>query len=109
MAKLLKEAQPVSSPAGKHADTAGEFQTTLVPAAGAACSLELIDFLLHNKKWWLTPIILALLASGRWCCLQGRGRRRLSTRCSKSECVVSARSTVGRSAASLPATNSRET
>ena len=22
---------------------------------------EFIDFLLHNKKWWLTPIILVLL------------------------------------------------
>ena len=25
---------------------------------------EFIDFLLHNKKWWLTPIILVLLAVG---------------------------------------------
>ena len=23
--------------------------------------VEFIDFLLHNKKWWLTPIILVLL------------------------------------------------
>ena len=23
--------------------------------------LEFTDFLLHNKKWWLTPIILVLL------------------------------------------------
>jgi hypothetical protein len=22
---------------------------------------EFIDFLMHNKKWWLTPIILVLL------------------------------------------------
>ena len=22
---------------------------------------EFLDFLLHNKKWWLTPIILVLL------------------------------------------------
>ena len=22
---------------------------------------EFVDFLLHNKKWWLTPIILVLL------------------------------------------------
>jgi hypothetical protein len=22
---------------------------------------EFIDFLIHNKKWWLTPIILVLL------------------------------------------------
>jgi hypothetical protein len=26
--------------------------------------LELIDFLKHNKKWWLTPIILVLFLFG---------------------------------------------
>jgi hypothetical protein len=25
---------------------------------------EFLDFLLHNKKWWLTPIILVLLLVG---------------------------------------------
>jgi hypothetical protein len=25
---------------------------------------ELLDFLLNNKKWWLTPIVLALLLVG---------------------------------------------
>ena len=25
---------------------------------------ELVDFLTHNKKWWLTPIILVLLLLG---------------------------------------------
>jgi hypothetical protein len=25
---------------------------------------EFLDFLLHNKKWWLTPIILVLLLLG---------------------------------------------
>lgn len=25
---------------------------------------EFMDFLLHNKKWWLTPIILVLLLAG---------------------------------------------
>ena len=25
---------------------------------------EFCDFLLHNKKWWLTPIILVLLVVG---------------------------------------------
>ena len=25
---------------------------------------EFVDFLLHNKKWWLTPIILVLLMVG---------------------------------------------
>ena len=26
--------------------------------------MEFVDFLLHNKKWWLTPIILVLLILG---------------------------------------------
>jgi ABC-type microcin C transport system permease subunit YejE len=25
---------------------------------------ELVDFLRHNKKWWLTPIVVALLLLG---------------------------------------------
>ena len=25
---------------------------------------ELVDFLLNNKKWWMTPIILSLLLVG---------------------------------------------
>ena len=25
---------------------------------------EFVDFLLHNKKWWLTPIIIVLLLLG---------------------------------------------
>ncbi|MHC5035991.1 MAG: DUF5989 family protein [Planctomycetota bacterium] len=25
---------------------------------------EFLDFLLHNKKWWLTPILLVLLLVG---------------------------------------------
>jgi hypothetical protein len=25
---------------------------------------EFVDFLLHNKKWWLTPIIFVLLILG---------------------------------------------
>jgi len=24
-------------------------------------SVEFLDFLIHNKKWWLTPIIIILL------------------------------------------------
>ncbi len=32
---------------------------------------EFCDFLLHNKKWWLTPIILVLLAMGVLIMLSG--------------------------------------
>jgi len=32
------------------------------PQAGLVA--EFVEFLLHNKKWWLTPIILILLLVG---------------------------------------------
>ena len=32
---------------------------------------EFLDFLLHNKKWWLTPIILTLLLIGVLVVLSG--------------------------------------
>lgn len=34
---------------------------------------EFGDFLLHNKKWWLTPIILVLLLFGLLIILAGSG------------------------------------
>ncbi len=34
---------------------------------------EFVDFLLHNKKWWLTPIILVLLGVGILVWLGGTG------------------------------------
>ena len=34
---------------------------------------EFLDFLLHNKKWWLTPIILVLLVLGLLIILGGTG------------------------------------
>ena len=34
---------------------------------------EFLDFLLHNKKWWLAPIILALLLVGFLAVLSGTG------------------------------------
>ncbi len=32
---------------------------------------EFFDFLRHNKKWWLTPVILALLLVGLLVLLSG--------------------------------------
>ncbi len=32
---------------------------------------ELVDFLSHNKKWWMTPIILVLLLLGVFVLLGG--------------------------------------
>jgi hypothetical protein len=34
---------------------------------------EFADFLLHNKKWWLTPIVLVLLLVGLLVVLGGTG------------------------------------
>ena len=47
----------------KSQDQAREFQQEAArPQIGLLA--EFVDFLLHNKKWWLTPIILVLLAVG---------------------------------------------
>lgn len=34
---------------------------------------EFFSFILHNKKWWLTPIILILVAVGLLAVLGGSG------------------------------------
>ena len=34
---------------------------------------EFFDFILHNKKWWLTPIIVVLLVLGLLVLLSGTG------------------------------------
>ena len=39
------------------------------PRPGLAA--ELIGFLRHNKKWWLTPIVLVLLVVGALIMLSG--------------------------------------
>jgi len=44
---------------------AGQSQTGIVA--------EFVDFLLHNKKWWLTPIILVLLMVGLLVIVGGTG------------------------------------
>jgi hypothetical protein len=34
---------------------------------------EFVDFLLHNKKWWLTPIVLVLFLLGLFVFIGGSG------------------------------------
>jgi hypothetical protein len=34
---------------------------------------EFIDFVLHNKKWWLIPIVVVLLILGALVALQATG------------------------------------
>jgi hypothetical protein len=52
-----------ASPANDFADQAAEAQPGLIA--------EFWDFLTHNKKWWLTPIIVILLAVGAFLVLGG--------------------------------------
>jgi len=46
-------------------DQAGQSQTGL--------AAELLSFLLHNKKWWLAPILVVLLLLGILVVLVGSG------------------------------------
>lgn len=52
--------------------TQAEFQTqSEQPAPGIV--VEFWDFLCHNKKWWLAPIIIALLLIGLLVFISGSG------------------------------------
>lgn len=55
--------QPPQAPTADFAKQAQERPPTLVA--------EFLDFLLHNKKWWLTPIVLVLLLVGLLIFLSG--------------------------------------
>ena len=46
-------------------DEASQSQTGL--------AAELLSFLLHNKKWWLAPILVVLLVLGVFVFLAGSG------------------------------------
>ena len=47
---------PADRPANQFAAQAQQHKTGIVR--------EFVDFLLHNKKWWLIPIVVVLLALG---------------------------------------------
>ena len=53
----MSETPPTPEPES----TAGSQAPTL-PVRRASRVGDFVDFLLHNKAWWLTPIILVLLA-----------------------------------------------
>ena len=51
---------------------AGEFERQAVrPQRGIVG--EFVDFLLHNKKWWMAPIVLVLSLFGLLAVLGGTG------------------------------------
>ena len=58
----------------KKTENEGEQQRDFVDAAGqqqVGFLREFLDFLLHNKKWWITPIVLVLLLVGALVMLGG--------------------------------------
>ena len=54
----MSEETPTSNPAKESPDTTFADQADEAPPSLVA---EFADFLIHNKKWWLTPIVLVLL------------------------------------------------
>ena len=58
----------------KKTENAAEQQQDFAHAAGQqqiGFFREFLDFLLHNKKWWITPIVLVLLLVGALVMLGG--------------------------------------
>jgi len=51
-------------------DEAGDF-SKIADEQDPGLLVEFWDFLIHNKKWWLTPIILVLLLMGVLVMLSG--------------------------------------
>jgi uncharacterized protein YdaL len=41
-----------------------EFETIAAKQSDASLAAEFFDFLRHNKKWWLLPIVAILLLLG---------------------------------------------
>jgi hypothetical protein len=48
-----------------------EFEKAASEPAGESLLVEFLDFLKHNKKWWLLPIITVLLLLGVLIILSG--------------------------------------
>ena len=62
----------MSEPSSERGKDAGDFSRE-ADSAPPGILREFVDFLLHNKKWWLTPIILVLLLFGLLIVLAGSG------------------------------------
>ena len=45
-------------------ETAGEPRTLDDSGENVGLMRELVELILHNKKWWLVPVILVLLVIG---------------------------------------------
>ena len=62
----------MSPPRSKNESPADDFQH-LVDSPQPGLLREFWEFLRHNKKWWLLPILLALLLLGLLVILSGTG------------------------------------
>jgi hypothetical protein len=56
----------------RHSEQANDFRRQAEQVAPNLLS-EFFDFVLHNKKWWLTPIVVMLLLLGLLVLLSGTG------------------------------------
>ena len=54
----------MNDPNKPNEDRAAEEFAAQADEAPPSLVAEFLDFLLHNKKWWLTPIIIVLLLLG---------------------------------------------
>jgi len=61
----VNDSDPEQGQARQFAQQAAEPQAGLLR--------ELVDFLLHNKKWWLAPLVAVLLLVGLLVVLGGTG------------------------------------
>lgn len=61
---------PASSAEESKSDSQSEF-ARLAAQAPPSLAAEFLDFLVHNKKWWLTPIVIVLLLFGLLIVLAG--------------------------------------
>ncbi len=57
---MTTEPKPTSTPAPGRADHEAESLEQLAQAPQPGLVAELFDFLKHNKKWWLLPILIVL-------------------------------------------------
>lgn len=60
----MVEPEPHAAAQQKSSETPEDDFSQLADASQSGLVGEFVDFLLHNKSWWLTPIILVLLLIG---------------------------------------------
>ena len=62
-----------SNPQSMNDPKQSEFEKAAADQGRASLFRELWDFMKHNKKWWLLPLVMALLVLGLLVILSGTG------------------------------------